>query len=273
MRMLRLAAGMLALVILLLPAAVLLAGSVMSALELDAYYFANPDIREFRFVPARFTAEQWYAALIGNTDYTRALSNTIRFAAVTTALTLLTASPAAYALAFCRIPGKKCIAAVYLVLMLLPYQAMEMPHFFILRDLGVLGSDWSVVLTGAFDTFPVMILTAFFLTIPPESIEAAAVDGAGKLRTLISVVLPQMKHGIVTVGLLRLADAWNLTEQAILFLDDTTQYPLSVMLQTLSARHGEHAFAFAVVFVLPLVLLYHIAKDSLAETVAQAQQK
>jgi len=272
-RMLRLCAWILAMLILLVPVAVLLAGSVMSEMELNVYYFANPAIREFRLVPVRFTASQWYAALIENTDYTRALLNTVWFAAVTTAISMLTAIPAAYALVFCRIPGKKVIAAVYLILMLLPYQAMEMPHYFILRDLGILGSDWAVVLSGAFDTFPVMILAAFFLTIPTESVEAAAIDGAGTFRTMVHVVLPQMRNGIVTVMLLKLIDIWNLTEQAILFLDDTSQHPLSVMLRTLSVKHQEHTFAFAVLFALPLYLVYRMTKESLPITVTQAKLK
>lgn len=260
--------GIILLIGMLLPAAVMLAGSFMSNMELNAYYFQNQMIEEFRFVPVRFTPGQYYEALIGNTEYTRALLNTVWFALVCASLTMLIAMPAAYALALCRIPGKKIIAAVYLTLMLLPYQAIEMPHYFILRDFGILGSDWSVVLTNVFDPFEVMILAAFFMTISTDTLEAAAIDGAGTFRTFLFIVIPQMKHGIITVTMLKLLNVWNLAEQPIMFLDNTTQYPLAVMLQTLSAKHAGNSFAFATLFVLPLFLVYQIIRDDLEATVA-----
>ena len=203
--------GIILLIGMLLPVVVILAGSFMSGMELNSYYFQNQMIEEFRFIPIRFTLGQYYEAMIGNTEYTRALLNTVWFAIVSASLTMLIAIPAAYVMALCHIPGKKLIAAVYFMLMLLPYQAIEMPHYFILHDLGVLGSDWSVALTTIFDTFDVMILTAFFMTISTDTIEAAAIDGAGTLKTFLLIVIPQMKHGILTVAMLKLLNVWNLT--------------------------------------------------------------
>lgn len=259
--------------IILCPLIYTLAGSFMSSVELNQYYFGGTKIRFLRLIPDRFTLSQYYQALIGNTQYTRALLNSVGFTFISTAATLLIALPAAYAFAFCKFPYKRFLIAVYLILMLLPYQAIEMPHFFILRDLGILGTDLSVILTNIFDTFDVVLLTFLFATVPENSLEAASLDGAGVWQTLIYIILPQMKHGIFTVMVLKFINVWNLTEQPILFLEDTSQYPLSVMLPELNGSFSASAFAFSIIFILPPVLVYLFFRDSLESTVERGRVK
>ena len=111
------------------------------------------------------------------------------------------------------------------------------------------------------------------MTISTDTIEAAAIDGAGTLKTFLLIVIPQMKHGILTVAMLKLLNVWNLTEQPIMFLDNTTQYPLAVMLRTLSTKYASSSFAFAIVFVLPLFLAYQIIFDDLEATIAMGRIK
>lgn len=265
--------GILLIAIMLCPLIYTLAGSFMSSVELNQYYFGGTKIRFLRLIPDRFTLSQYYQALIGNTQYTRALLNSVGFTFISTAVTLLIALPAASAFAFCKFPYKRFLIAVYLILMLLPYQAIEMPHFFILRDLGILGTDLSVILTNIFDTFDVVLLTFLFATVPENSLEAASLDGAGVWQTLIYIILPQMKHGIFTVMVLKFINVWNLTEQPILFLEDTSQYPLSVMLPELNGSFSASAFAFSIIFILPPVLVYLFFRDSLESTVESGRVK
>lgn len=265
--------GILLIAIMLCPLIYTLAGSFMSSVELNQYYFGGTKIRFLRLIPDRFTLSQYYQALIGNTQYTRALLNSVGFTFISTVVTLLIALPAAYAFAFCIFPYKHFLIAVYLILMLLPYQAIEMPHFFILRDLGILGTDLSVILTNIFDTFDVVLLTFLFATVPENSLEAASLDGAGVWQTLIYIILPQMKHGIFTVMVLKFINVWNLTEQPILFLEDTSQYPLSVMLPELNGSFSASAFAFSIIFILPPVLVYLFFRDSLESTVESGRVK
>lgn len=245
----------------------------MSPVELSYYYFGGEEIRYLRFVPDRFTLSQYYSTLIGNTEYTRAFLNSIGLTFVSTAVTVVVAVLAAYAFAFCKVPLKKMWFCIYLLLMLLPYQAIEMPHFFILRDFGLLGSELSVVLTNVFDTFDVVVLTLLFATLPESVLEASALDGAGLWQTLIHIVLPQMKDGIFTVVILKFIHVWNLTEQPLLFLGNTTQYPLSVLLPELNRTFPADAFAFSIVFILPPALIYFCFRDSLETMVESGRMK
>ena len=146
--------------------------------------------------------------------------------------------------------------------MLIPYQAIQVLHYIMLSDMGIIGKDVSVIITDVFDTFETVILIALFLTIPIEIMEAASLDGAGSLKSLIYIVLPQLRNEIIVITLLKFINVWGLTEQPILFLNDVTQFPLSVMLTDLTKKYPENSFAFSVVFMMiPLLLFWYYKKD------------
>lgn len=259
--------------VMIFPVFVTLVGSFMSPIELNFYYFGSDAVKWIRLAPDRFTLAQYREALLLNTDFTRALLNSFKLAALSTLDMLLIALPAAFALAFCRFPGKKVIVVLYLFLMLLPYQALEIPHFLSLQSMGLLGRDIGVRITNVFDTLEVIILSILFCTISEDTLEAAALDGANKIKTLVYVVLPQVKHGVITVALLKFINVWNLTEQPLLFLEDRTQYPLSVLLPALNEEFWQNSFAFSIVFLLPPLLLYLFFRDDLRETIAMGERK
>lgn len=259
--------------VMIFPIFVGLVGSFMSPVELNFYYFGSDAVQWIRFAPDRFTLAQYREALLLNTDFTRALLNSFKLAALSTLDMLLIALPAAFAIAFCRFPGKKAVVALYLFLMLLPYQALEIPHFLSLQSMGLFGMDIAVRITNVFDTLEVIILSILFCTISEDTLEAAALDGANKIKTLVYVVLPQVKHGVITVALLKFINVWNLTEQPLLFLEDRTQYPLSVLLPALNEEFWQNSFAFSIVFLLPPLLLYLFFRDDLRETIAMGERK
>lgn len=260
-------------IVMIFPLLITLIGSFMSPMELEFYYFGSDAVRWLRLAPDRFTLVQYREALLLNTDFTRALLNSFKLAALSTLDMLLIALPAAFAIAFCRFRGKKAIVTLYLFLMLLPYQALEIPHFLSLQSMGLLGTDIAVRITNVFDTLEVIILSVLFRTVSEDTLEAAALDGANKIKALVYVVLPQIKHGVITVALLKFINAWNLTEQPLLFLENSTQYPLSVLLPSLNGEFWQSSFAFSIVFLLPPLLLYLYFKNDLRETIAMGERK
>lgn len=261
--------GLIIIAILILPPLVTLAGSFMSKVELDFYYFGADRVESFRFVPDRFTLAQYADALIFNTDFTRAFLNSIEYTLLSTFFSMLISIPAAYCLAFGKFGFKRVIAVVYLLLMVLPYQSIEIPHYLMLRETGLLGHDIAVIITNIFDTFETVVITFFFSSIPSETLEAADIDGAGSLKKLIYIAAPQIKPGILTVMLLKFINIWNLTEQPLIFLDDPTHYPLSLMLPGLCGSFRFDSFAFSIVFILPPVLMYFGLSDQIDDLSGQ----
>ncbi len=265
--------GLLILLVLLFPLICTAALSVFSPTDLGFYYFHGNTIDSLKLIPDNFTLAQYAQALLYNTDYTRAFTNSVLYTTLTVLLAAVTALPAAYALVFCRLRSRKIILVLLFAIMVLPIQAVEIPQWLMMRKWGLLGSDASIILTGVIEPFDVLLLTIFFSAVPRETLEAAAVDGAGILRTMVRIVFPQAMHGIVLMFLLKFIQIWNMTEQPVLFLDDTTHQPLSVMLSSLCEADAASAFGFSMVFLLPPLLLYGMFGDRTQHAIPYNIQK
>ena len=80
--------------------------------------------------------------------------------------------------------------------------------------------------------FNVVVLRAFFGALPRELIESARVDGAGELRIFTSIVLPLSKAVLAVIGLFYAVGYWNAFFNALLYINDTTLWPLQLVLRT-----------------------------------------
>jgi multiple sugar transport system permease protein len=129
----------------------------------------------------------------------------------TVALTVTLAAPAGYALAKLRPVGGGALSFVLLIAQMIPGIIMAMGFYAIYLNLGVLNSIPGLILADSTIAVPfgVLIFTAFMSGIPDELMQAAVVDGAGRLRTFWSVVLPVSRNSIVTVSLFAFLWAWS----------------------------------------------------------------
>lgn len=140
----------------------------------------------------------------------RWLLNTVVMAVSAMLLTCITASMAGYALAKKRFRGRGILFALIVCAMALPKQviviplAQEMTNFFHLND-----TLWAVILPTVGWPFGVFLMKQFSETIPTEILEAARVDGAGELRTFITVVFPMIKPGIGALAIFTFVNTWN----------------------------------------------------------------
>ncbi|MER6437991.1 carbohydrate ABC transporter permease [Streptomyces sp. NPDC001185] len=129
----------------------------------------------------------------------------------TVALTLLLAAPAGYALAKLRPPGSGVLGVLLLIAQMIPGIVMAMGFYGIFLNLGVLNSWWGLVVADSTIAVPfgTMIFAAFMSGIPDELLSAATIDGAGRVRTFWSVVLPVSRNAIVTVSLFGFLWSWS----------------------------------------------------------------
>jgi len=129
----------------------------------------------------------------------------------TVLLTLVVAAPAGYALAKLRPVGGGAFSFVLLIAQMIPGIIMAMGFYAIYLNLGVLNSLFGLILADSTLAVPfgVLIFTAFMSGIPQELMQAAVVDGASRLRTFWSVVLPVSRNAIVTVSLFAFLWAWS----------------------------------------------------------------
>ncbi len=126
-------------------------------------------------------------------------------------LTILVGVPAAYGLSRLRIRFKKTLMLLILSVRFAPYIIFALPLFLIMSELGLIGHRPSLVVVYTIINLPVVIwlMRAFFDDIPTELDEAAAIDGASRFRTFMSVLIPCARPGIATVTILSFIFAWN----------------------------------------------------------------
>ena len=138
------------------------------------------------------------------------LFNIVFISGMAMVLTCITASLAGYALAKKRFIGRAVLFTIIICAMALPKQVIviplnqEMTNIFHLND-----TLWAVILPTVGWPFGVFLMKQFAETIPTEILEAARVDGAGELRTFMTVVLPMIKPGIGALAIFTFVNTWN----------------------------------------------------------------
>ncbi|HUN38587.1 MAG TPA: carbohydrate ABC transporter permease [Trebonia sp.] len=170
---------------------------------------------------------QWgnYGNALTQQGLLRSALNSTIVALASTALTIVVALPAAYALTRFRSRLSGLATGWILVSQLFPVVLIVIPLFMILRSAHLLNSLVGLTLVYLVWTLPYVLwmLRGHVASLPPGLEEAAAVDGAGRLRTLATIVFPLLRPGIVATAMFAFISAWNEFFFALVMLQGTTQ--------------------------------------------------
>jgi len=215
------------------------------------------------------TLNNYREVLFGSASIVPNLWSSLVVSTLTTALTMLFAVPAAYALARLNYPGKRGSGFYVLATQMLPPVGLIIPFYLVLQKVGLLDSYsglTTIYLTFSLP-FAIWLLVSYFEDIPYEMEEAALLDRAGRLRTLWYVILPQVRGGIAVTTIFVFLNAWNEFLFAVV-LGGNNVRPVTVAMfnfisveQTQWARLAAGAMlAMAPVIVIGLVAQRHIVK-------------
>ena len=176
-----------------------------------------------------------YARLFDNPAFLW-LFNIIFISAAAMVLTCLTASLAGYALGKKRFIGRGVLFTIIICAMALPKQVILIPllkemSFFNLHD-----SLWAVILPTVGWPFGIFLMKQFSETIPGEMIEAARIDGAGEIRTFVSVVLPMVTPGIGALAIFTFINSWNDYFLQLIMLNSTKSLTISLGIAKIQAE-------------------------------------
>ncbi len=122
---------------------------------------------------------------------------------------LITCSLAAYGFARFKFPGRNVIFALCLGLLMIPFQAILIPEYMLIRKLGWLNTFYALIVPGTFSAFALFLLRQAFMQIPLEIEEAAVIDGANPLRVLWHVTLPLSIPSLAAFAVITVQAAWN----------------------------------------------------------------
>ncbi len=218
-----------------------------------------------KFIPDMVSMEQYTTVLIKTPEYLLKFWNSVILVVPIVIFQVLLASFASYSFARYRGRLKELIFFGYVFLMLMPYQVTLVPNFLVSRWLGLLDTRWAVILPGIFAPFSVFLLTKNMRRIPVSYIEAARLDGAGEWQIFTRVCLPLCKGALYSVAILVFIDYWNMVEQPMILFSDEEMYPLSVFLNNINSGEVGIAFAAAVIYMVPTLLMFLYGEEYLEE--------
>ena len=227
---------------------------------------------ELRITPPRLLPIAWQPAnfleVLADPGFQGWLRVSLVVALASTAIAVLTAIPAAYYTARHRFPGRTAFLILVLATQMFSPTALVVGLYREFFALGLVNTYAALILTNAaFNlAFAIWILRAVFAAIPREIEEAAAVDGCGRLRTLVRVVLPLSLPGLVTAVVFAFIAAWNEYIVALTLMTDPAKKPLTVGITTYVTayvQHWNHLFAASVIAIVPVVILFALIERHL----------
>lgn len=172
-------------------------------------------------------------------NFPQLLRNTLVIAGLGTLGAVASSVLVAYGLARFQVPFGRSIMVVLIATIILPRFVTLVPTYALFVRIGWVGTWLPLIVPHFFaNAFNVFLLRQYFLTLPKELDEAATIDGAGPLRTLWSVILPQMAPAIVAVCLFHFYFAWNDFFEPMIYLSTRADLqPISVGLRTFNTLY------------------------------------
>jgi ABC-type glycerol-3-phosphate transport system permease component len=223
-------------------------------------------------LPETFTLAHYRAAV--ETEFLRAVGNSLLAAVGTTVLTTVVALCAAYSIQRFVFPGRRRAAKLILLTYMFPHVALIVPTYQLAADIGLLGSPATLVVIHTMLALPfcVWILQSFLEDVPRELEEAAMVEGATQLGAFVHVTVPQAAPGIIAAGTFAYIMSWGEYMFAYVLLTDSASHTVPVALQQLLGSYAVDwglLAAASVVATLPVLALFWLMAKYLGEGIAK----
>lgn len=200
-----------------------------------------------------------------------AFANSTFVALAVTALQIITSALAGYALARLNFRGRQGILLIVLATLVIPFQILVVPIFLVLKWGHLINTYGSLILPTAANGFGILLLRQYFLTIPKELEEAAALDGANRWQILGLIMLPLSRPALVTLFLFTFIGEWNDLFKPLVF---TTLPQLRTVQLSLAGFQEQFTndwsllMAAVGIATLPVILLFLIGQKQFMQGIA-----
>jgi multiple sugar transport system permease protein len=231
----------------------------------------KPD-SELVTIPPRLLPQDWspgnFIDVWDAAPIAQHLKVTLIVASVSTVLTIVAATPAAYYTARNTFAGRRAFMLLVLITQMFSPIALLIGLYREFLQIGLVDSYWALVLTNAsFNlAFTIWILNAYFKNIPAELEQAAWMDGCTKLQALRRIVLPLAAPGLVTAVIFCFIAAWNEYVIALTLINTTENQPLTLGVTSfigLNETEWQFLFAACLIAIVPVVILFGLIEKYL----------
>jgi putative aldouronate transport system permease protein len=179
-------------------------------------------------VPLHPSLGAYQTILLGGV-ITRAVWVSVGVTLVGTFLSLATTIAMAYGLSRRGVIGSRPVLMI--ALFTLMFTPGIIPNYLVVKQLGLLNNYAALILPVLMNAFNLVVLRGFFMGIPQDLIDSARMDGAGDFRILTAIVLPLSKAVLAVIGLFYAVSYWNAFFNALLYLNDSSKWPLQLVLR------------------------------------------
>lgn len=193
------------------------------------------------FWPVNFNVDA-YMKTFRNSNFTGSMLISVIRTVLGTSISMFVITCAGYALSK-EFRGRNALMWFFIFTML--FSGGLIPSYILVTSLGFKDTIWALVLPGAFGAYNLILLVNFFKTIPKALEEAAFIDGASFFAILKKIYLPLSLPGLATVALFIMVGHWNSWFDGILYMSDTSRYPLASFLQTVVVQSNAQSMAMS----------------------------
>lgn len=202
--------------------------------------------------------------------------NSIKLTTIIVLVQLVTATTGAYAFSKLHWKGRDFIFMLYVISIMIPIQAIIIPQFIIIRNIGLYDSHWALILTGSFTAFGIFLVKQFFMTIPDSFVEAAHIDGAGEFTIFWHVMLPLSKPVIATQIIFSFRFFWNDFFAPLIYITNQHLKTLPLGMADFATETYTYVgpqMAASFISIIPVMIIFLSAQKYFVEGVASSGVK
>lgn len=210
------------------------------------------------------------------------MKNSFKMSAVITIGMVVHGAAAGYAYAKFKFRGKNLMFGLMMIAMMVPVQVTIVALYKIMNLLGVINTSWAVTLPSIFGAmcpglagaFGIFMMRQFFLSIPKELNDAAAIDGAGPIRTFFSIMLPMARSTLASLAILVFTFSWNDYFTTFIMINDTDKLSLPVGILSIRQPYVKgNEFAAVVLSIVPVLIVFIIGQKWIVKSMTHVGVK
>ena len=212
------------------------------------------------YFPRQITIDPWLVNL-KDPVFLLSLRNSFINGFLAMAITVLLGVPAAYGMGRFKVKGTSLFLLVFLVSQMLPASLTLTPMYLIFNKIGLLGTHFSAPIAIAASSIPFAVITLrpYFKSVPVALDEAARLDGCSPLRAFVSVMIPAVKTGIITIVVISFLNGWHDLVYSMTFNTSPNMRPLTANIYKFQSAYGTKwncIMAYGTILVIPVVLMF-----------------
>ncbi len=241
----------------------------------------KPETDVFKY-PIEWIPRTWRAGFnyesvwFGKANFALYYWNSIKVTLLTTLLSVVVSSMAAYGFTKIHFRGRNTLFAIVLATYMIPSEATLVPLFIMFRSAGLYDTHLGLILLGGFSVLGTFLLRQFFASLSDEYIESAQIDGGGHIRIFTSILLPLVRPAIATYAILRFIWTWNDFQTPLVFLNSKSLFTLQLGMNAFADRNGAFyslIMAASVSAIVPLLIIFIVGQKQVIDGIAMGGVK